>query len=64
MACDFSAGGGASDVKLLVFQDNKPALNLYQKMDFYQISIPKIDEELRQEVKKTHRQRIIMKKDL
>lgn len=64
MLCEFAAKWGASEVKLLVFKDNKPAVNLYRKLGFNQISIPQIDEELREEAKKTRRQRIIMKKDL
>ncbi len=64
MVCDFAAKHGASEVKLLVFRDNKPALNLYQKIGFYQTSIPRIDEQLREEAKKTRRQRIIMKRDI
>ncbi len=64
MACDSAAEGGASEVKLLVFKDTKPAINLYRKMGFRQISIPEIDEELREEAKKTRRQRIIMARDI
>lgn len=64
MLCEFARKQGDSEVKLLVFKDNKPALNLYQKLGFYQISIPQIDEKLTEEAKKTRRQRIIMKKDL
>ena len=64
MACDFAAKGGASEVKLLVFKDNKPATNLYRKMGFYQISIPEIDKQLREEVKETRRNRIIMAKGI
>jgi len=64
MLCEFAAKRGVSEVKLLVFKDNRPAVNLYRKWDFYQISIPQIDEKLREEAKKTRRQRIIMKKDL
>ncbi len=62
--CEFARKKEASDVKLLVFKDNKPALNLYGKLDFYQTRIPQIDKELREEAKKTGRQRIIMKRDL
>lgn len=64
MACDSAAESGASEIKLLVFKDNKPAINLYRKMGFCQIFIPEIDEELREEAKKTRRQRIIMAKDI
>jgi len=64
MLCEFAGEQGASEVKLLVFKDSKPALNLYRKLGFYRFSIPQIDKELREEAKKTRRQRIIMKKDL
>ena len=64
MLCEFAQKEKASDIKLLVFQDNKRALNLYGKLGFYQTHIPQIDKELREEVKKTGRQRIIMKRDL
>lgn len=64
MLCEFAAKQGASELELLVFQDSKPAFNLYRKLGFYRVSIPQIDKELREEAKKTRRQRIIMKKDL
>ena len=64
MLCEFARKQKASDVKLLVFKDNKPALSLYRKLGFHQTHIPQIDKELREEARKTGRQRIIMKKDL
>ncbi len=64
MLCEFAGEQEASEVKLLVFKDSKPALNLYRKLGFYQTHIPQIDEELGEEAKKTGRQRIIMKRDL
>ena len=64
MLCEFAGEQEASEVKLLVFKDSKPALNLYRKLGFYRVSIPQIDKELREEAKKTGRQRIIMKRDL
>ncbi len=63
MACNLAAEQGAPDVKLLVFKENKPAVNLYQKLGFSQVSIPRIDKELKKEAGKTKRLRIIMKKD-
>lgn len=63
MACDFAAHQGVPEVKLLVFKDSKAALNLYQKMGFYQVYIPEIDRMLEEEFKSTHRKRIILKKD-
>ncbi|MCK4648717.1 signal peptidase I [bacterium] len=64
IACDSAAESGASEIKLLVFKDNKPASNLYRKMGFCQIFIPEIDGKLREEARKTRRQRIIMAKDI
>lgn len=64
MLCQFARKEEAFDVKLLVFEDSKPALNLYKKLGFYQTHIPQIDKELREETGKTGRQRIIMKRDL
>lgn len=64
MACEAAAEGGAPEVRLLVFEDNRPALRLYQKMGFRQITIPEIDRELKAEAKRFSRQRIIMAKNL
>ena len=64
MTCTLAAKKGASKVNLLVFTDNKPAINFYQKMGFYQTSIPKIDEELKDETKLTQRKQIIMERDV
>ncbi|MGD9015604.1 MAG: signal peptidase I [Candidatus Omnitrophota bacterium] len=64
MVCDFVAKSGASDIKLLVFENNRPAINLYRKMGFSQISIPAIDEELRQKAKATRQKLIIMIKNV
>ena len=62
--CEFARKEGISEVKLLVFKDNKPALNLYRKSGFYRVSMPHLEKELREEAKKIGRQRIIMKRDL
>jgi ribosomal protein S18 acetylase RimI-like enzyme len=64
MAADVAAKHGATKIKLLVFEDAKPANNLYRKSGFRQISIPELDEELQQEAKKTSRLRIILAKDI
>ena len=54
----------ASEIKLLVFEDEKRARNLYQKLGFRRISILELDEQLIQEAKKTLRRRIILAKNI
>jgi ribosomal protein S18 acetylase RimI-like enzyme len=63
-ACDFVARNGALTVQLLVHKNSKPAINLYQKLGFFSISIPKIDRRLKRETKKFGWQQIIMQKPL
>ena len=64
MAADIAAKHGASEIKLLVFEDAKPANNLYRKSGFRQISVPELDEQLQEEAKKNSRLRIILAKDI
>lgn len=64
ICCDIAADNGATEVSLLVFQDNRPALNLYKNLGFSQVSIPEIDKELREETARSRRQRIILQKDI
>ncbi len=64
MAADIAAKHGASEIKLLVFEDAKPANNLYRKSGFRQISVPELNEQLQEEAKKTSRLRIILAKDI
>ncbi|MDO9530040.1 MAG: signal peptidase I [Syntrophales bacterium] len=64
MAADVAAKRGASEIKLLVFEDAKPANKLYRKSGFRQISVPELDKQLQQEAKKTSRLRIILVKDI
>ena len=64
MAMEVAAKHGASEIKLLVFEDAKPANNLYRKLGFRQISIPELNEQLQEEAKKTSRLRIILAKDI
>jgi signal peptidase I len=64
MIFDLAKNQGAYDIKLLVFNDNKAAINLYKKMGFQQIAIQKIDEELKRQAEMTKRQRIVMMKHL
>jgi len=64
MAVDIAAKDGASEIKLLVFEDAKPANNLYRKLGFRQISIPELDRQLAEEARESSRQRIIIEKRL
>ena len=54
----------AQEIKLLVFQDATPAINLYRKMGYRRISIPELDKQLDEEAKKTLRRRMILAKDI
>jgi ribosomal protein S18 acetylase RimI-like enzyme len=64
MAADVAAKHGALDIKLLVFEDAKPANNLYQKLGFRQISIPELNRQLEKEAQENSRRRIIFLKDV
>lgn len=64
MAADVAAKHGASEIKLLAFEDAKPAYNLYRKMGFRQTSIPELDKQLIEEAKNGSRQRIILAKEI
>lgn len=64
MACDIVKKNDAVTVRLLASERSKPAINLYRKMGFRQISIPDIDAQLEDEVKSGLRRRIIMEKEL
>lgn len=64
MVTEVAAKNNASEIKLLVFKDAKPAVNLYQKLGFHQISIPELDRNLQEEAKKNLRHRIILAKDI
>jgi len=64
MAADVAAKQGALDIKLLVFEDVKPANNLYLKSGFRQISIPELNRQLEKEAQENSRRRIIFLKDI
>lgn len=64
MATEVVAKNGASEIKLLVFEDARPANRLYQKVGFHQTSIPPLDQQLQEEAKKNSRRRIILAKDV
>jgi GNAT superfamily N-acetyltransferase len=54
----------ASEIRLLVFTDARPAYNLYRKMGFCRISIPVLDRQLDEEAHRTLRRQIILAKDI
>jgi signal peptidase I len=64
MAMDIAAKYGASEIKLLVFEDAIPANNLYQKLGFRRVSIPELDEQLAEEARETSRRRIVLTKNI
>ena len=61
-ALTYAKEHGACRVRLLVFKDNKPALALYRKLGYSQVSIPGIDEQLKEEAAKIKREKIILEK--
>lgn len=63
MAADLAVKHGASEIKLLVFEDAKPANDLYRKAGFKRIFISALDEQLKEEAKRDSRLRIILAKD-
>ena len=64
MAADVASKHGVTEIKLLVFEDAKPANNLYQKSGFRRISIPELDRQLEKEAQENSRRRIILLKDV
>lgn len=64
MACEIAAKKDALSIRLLAFEKAKPAVNLYRKLGFRRISIPEIDTQLEEEVKRGLRRRIIMERQL
>ena len=64
MAEEIAVKAKASEIRLLVFEDARPAYNLYRKMGFRRISIPLLDRQLEEETKTTSRRRIALAKDL
>ena len=60
MAIQEAAAQDSAKVYLLVFEQNKVAVNLYRKIGFQRCSIPKLDAQLEEEAQKTGKRRIIM----
>lgn len=55
---------GASCLRLVVFEDNLPAVRLYRKLGFEQVRLPDLSDQLDQEAAQTLRRRIILEKQL
>lgn len=64
MALDVAAKNYALEIKLLVFEDAKPAYNLYQKLGFHQVFIPELDKQLEEEAIENSRRQIILAKHI
>jgi|GEM_PF-395819 len=60
MALKKAGESGTTRVNLMVFEKNISAVELYRKMGFQQISIPGLDSQLEEEVRKGHNRRLIM----
>jgi ribosomal protein S18 acetylase RimI-like enzyme len=60
MALQKSKDKGAPEVKLMVDEDNKPAISLYNKVGFQENSNPKIDTLLAEKTNKGKSKRIFM----
>lgn len=64
MAIEKTSEKGGTRMNLLVFEDNRVAVNLYKKMGFYQISLRELDKQLEEEAERGNRRRIIMSRPL
>lgn len=60
MALKKAAEESADSINLLVFEQNKTAINLYRKLGFHMASIPGLDDQLEKEVRRGERRRLIM----
>ncbi|HOL18373.1 MAG TPA: GNAT family N-acetyltransferase, partial [Bacillota bacterium] len=55
---------GAAELLLLVNEDNRPAIRLYQKLGFVRAVLPALEPVLEAEKKRTGRRRIVMQKKI
>ncbi|HYP21235.1 MAG TPA: GNAT family N-acetyltransferase, partial [Chloroflexia bacterium] len=60
LALERVAQEGGGRVSLLVFDDNRPAIRLYQKLGFVPFSLPLLDKTLREEADSAGKRRIIL----
>jgi GNAT superfamily N-acetyltransferase len=61
---DLAISEKAEEIFLLVYQKNVPAVTLYQKLGFFSLIIPDLEERLIEEKKLTGKLRISMRKQL
>jgi RimJ/RimL family protein N-acetyltransferase len=64
MAIEVAAKNSASEVKLFVFEDSKPANNLYRKAGFNQVFIPQPDKQPEEDARENSRRRIVLAKHI
>ena len=61
---DRASQKGAACLRLVVYEDNLPAVRLYHKLGFKQVRLPDLSDQLDQEAAQTLRRRIILEKQL
>jgi signal peptidase I len=61
---DRAKADGLKELFLLVYDDNPPAINLYRKLGFERTRLPALQPLLDDELKKTGRRRVVMRRDL
>lgn len=63
LALDQAMAGGGERVHLLVFADNRAAIELYRKMGFQPSALPVLSRQLDEEAAREGRRRVIMTRD-
>lgn len=61
-AYNYAAGHKAAQIRLFVFEDNTPALKLYEKMGFYRIFNPEMNRVMVDGIRKRHK--IVLEKNI
>ncbi len=61
---DRAKADGLKELFLLVYEDNPPAINLYLKLGFERTRLPALQAQLDDELKKTGRRRVVMRRSL
>jgi len=63
-ACNYVAKYKGAQIRLFVFEDNKPALRLYEKMKFCRVFNSKMNTVILDEVRKRKRHKIVLEKNI